>query len=63
MGKQFLVRTARDDRSHLQNVLEEIRMRYEHVHIVSVMWEPKRPSGHGNIEYDAGYTIVAEVED
>ncbi len=56
MANRYQVFDARDDHGNLAEVLEHVATVKGHVRIVSVMWQPKR-----GLEFDSGYTIVAEV--
>ncbi len=66
-AKKYHVETARDDLQSLDEVLQHIATRKDHVRIVSITWQPSRasvagdelPAGYTD-ELPAGYTIVSE---
>ena len=61
MATEYQIFSARDDHTNLKEVLDYVATVEGHVRIVSVMWQPSRPSGDG-AQLSAGYTIVTEVD-
>ncbi len=60
-AKKYHVDTARDDTGNLDEVLQNIATREGHVRIVSITWQPSRPSESG-ATWPAGYTIISEMD-
>ena len=60
-AKKYDVDTARDDVINLDEVLQHIATRRGHVRIVSITWQPSRPSKSG-ATWPAGYTIISEMD-
>ena len=58
---KYHVDTARDDIEDLGGVLQHIATREGHVRIVSITWQPSRPSEGGAMR-PAGYTIISEMD-
>ncbi len=59
--QKYHVNTARDDLVNLDEVLQNIATREGHVRIVSITWQPSRPSESGATR-PAGYTIISETD-
>jgi len=59
-ANRYSVDTARDDQTNLLEVLQYVAAREGHIRIVSVTWQPSRPSASGTLS--AGYTIISEKD-
>lgn len=59
---RYRVDTATDSQQNLKEVLEYVATLPGHLRIVSITWQPARPSSDRALSLFAGYTIVSEMD-